>query len=142
MEYPSALRRYVATLVDAAALWLGIFLIARLQAATGSNALAYGLGGALILLYEPLLTTFASTLGQTVMRFRVRAFEGLSRISIGQAYGRFATKYVLGMISFLTMPARADRRAIHDLVAETIVVEAGANAGSAADDARIGSIGA
>jgi uncharacterized RDD family membrane protein YckC len=38
-------------------------------------------------------------------------------------------KYLLGVISFLTMPTRSDRRAIHDLAAETIVVEASAGVG-------------
>jgi uncharacterized RDD family membrane protein YckC len=33
-------------------------------------------------------------------------------------------KALLGIISFLTLPARQDRRAIHDLAARTLVVEA------------------
>jgi uncharacterized RDD family membrane protein YckC len=33
-------------------------------------------------------------------------------------------KYLLGIVSFLTVPARKDRRAIHDLSADTIVIEA------------------
>jgi len=33
-------------------------------------------------------------------------------------------KYLLGIISMLTIPARADRRAIHDFATDTIVIEA------------------
>ena len=33
---------------------------------------------------------------------------------------------IVYLISFLTMPARRDRRAIHDLAADTIAVEASA----------------
>jgi uncharacterized RDD family membrane protein YckC len=129
MQYPNALRRYLATLVDMAVMWAGIFLIARLQVATGSDALAYTLVAALLLFYEPMLTVYASTLGQVVMRFKVRTPGDLRRIRLAQAYARFVVKYLLGVISFLTMPTRSDRRAIHDLAAETIVVEASAGAG-------------
>jgi hypothetical protein len=38
--------------------------------------------------------------------------------------GRMLVKYLLGIVSFLTVPARKDRRAIHDLSADTIVIEA------------------
>ena len=126
MSYPSAFRRYLATLVDFAAVWSGIFLISRLHALTRSDGLTYMLFFALLLSYEPFLTTYAGTAGQVAMRFRVRTFEGLKRIGLPQAYGRFFIKYLLGIVSFLTMPARHDRRAIHDLVSETIVVEASA----------------
>jgi uncharacterized RDD family membrane protein YckC len=71
--------------------------------------------------YEPLLTSFFCTIGQAIMGFRVRKVAG-GRISVVQAYVRVIVKYLLGMLSFLTMPARADRRAIHDLAAGTIVV--------------------
>jgi hypothetical protein len=49
------------------------------------------------------------------MRIRVRTKEGLQRVGLDQAFGRMIVKYLLGIISFLTVPARADRRAIHDL---------------------------
>jgi uncharacterized RDD family membrane protein YckC len=82
-----------------------------------------------VIAYEPLATAFGCTLGQALMRFRVRTVEGLKRIGVTQAYGRFLVKYLLGIISFVTMPARSDRRAIHDLASETIVIEATANVG-------------
>lgn len=124
MRYPNILRRYLATVVDIGVIWFFIYLISRLPALTGSDALAYSLCGILILLYEPLLTTYASTPGQALMRFKVRTKDGLKRIGLSQAYGRFIVKYLLGVISLLTIPARKDRRAIHDLAADTIVVEA------------------
>jgi uncharacterized RDD family membrane protein YckC len=124
MGYPNALRRYVATMVDVAVVWSGIALISRLYVAMRSDVLAFSLSGLLVLSYEPLLTVYASTIGQAAMRFKVRTVDGLNRISVGQAYGRFIVKYLLGIISFMTMPARSDRRAVHDLAAETIVIEA------------------
>ena len=48
------------------------------------------------------------------MRFRVRTVEGLHRITVRQAYARFIVRYLLGALSFVTMPARIDRRAIDE----------------------------
>lgn len=62
------------------------------------------------------------------MRIRVRTPDGNNRIGIAHAFMRMVVKYLLGLISFLTVPARKDRRAIHDLAARSIVVEAGASA--------------
>ncbi len=124
MKYPNVLRRYLATLVDVFALWCIVYGFSQFSTFTEGGALAYwGLGFALIF-YEPLLTTYACTLGQALMRIRVRTTDGLRRIGLAQAFGRMIVKYLLGMISFLTVPARKDRRAIHDLSAGSIVIEA------------------
>jgi uncharacterized RDD family membrane protein YckC len=74
--------------------------------------------------YEPVLTRFLCTAGQAVMRFRVREMTSGSPPPIWRLYIRVVVKASLGLISFLTLPARADRRAIHDLAANTLVVEA------------------
>jgi uncharacterized RDD family membrane protein YckC len=129
MRYPSAFRRYVATLVDTAAVWTLFFASVRLGATSGSETAGVLVGFAAVIAYEPLATAFGCTLGQALMRFRVRTVEGLTRIGVAQAYGRFVVKYLLGIISFATIPARSDRRAMHDLASETIVVEAASNVG-------------
>jgi hypothetical protein len=49
-----------------------------------------------------------------------------ARVPIWRLHMRVVVKSVLGIISFLTLPARRDRRAIHDLAANTLVVEASA----------------
>ena len=124
MKYPNVLRRYLATLLDLFAWWCLIYAMSRVPSITEHGDLAYGLFGLSFLLYEPLLTTYACTLGQAMMRIRVRTKEGLKRVRPDQAFGRMLVKYFLGIISFLTVPARADRRAIHDLSSGTIVIEA------------------
>ena len=48
----------------------------------------------------------------------------MRHISLLQAYVRLLVKYCLGVISVLTIPARQDRRAIHDFATETVVIEA------------------
>lgn len=124
MTYPNVLRRYLATLLDLFALWCIVYAISKMPRVDEHGTLAYWMLGLSLLLYEPLLTTFACTLGQAVMGIRVRTVDGLKRIRVDQAFGRMIVKYLLGIISFLTVPARKDRRAIHDLSSGTIVVEA------------------
>jgi uncharacterized RDD family membrane protein YckC len=124
VKYPNILRRYFATVVDGIVLWCIFYAIAQTPALTQRGALAYWILGASLLLYEPLLTRYACTLGQALMSIRVRTANGLARIDLDQAFGRMIVKYFLGIISFLTVPARKDRRAIHDLSSGTIVIEA------------------
>lgn len=125
MKYPNVLRRYFATLLDVFALWCIVYAFSRFSVFTEGGALAYWLLGLLLLCYEPLLTSYACTMGQALMRIRVRTPGELKRIGVAQAFGRMVVKYLLGIISFLTVPAREDRRAIHDLASGTIVIEAG-----------------
>jgi len=124
MIYPSVFRRYLSTLLDVLVLWSWIYIVTRVPITVESNWIAAAVIAPVILTYEPMLTAFRCTVGQWVFRLRVRTFEGGERISIPQAYGRLFVKYVLGAISILTIPARPDRRAIHDFATETIVIEA------------------
>ncbi len=124
MTYPSLLRRYASSAIDFLTLIFALYLYSRTplyRPGGPEGALAFLL---VALLYEPLLTAYACTLGQAAMRIRVRNVPDLGRISVIQAYIRLFIKYLLGTVSFLTMPARADRRAIHDLAGSTIVIEA------------------
>ena len=124
MKYPNVLRRYLATLIDLFALWCVVYGFSRVPNVAASGALVYWALGLALLLYEPLLTTYACTLGQAAMRIRVRTPDGLKHIRLDQAFGRMVVKYLLGIISSLTVPARKDRRAIHDLSSGTIVIAA------------------
>lgn len=124
MIYPSVFRRYLSTLLDVLILWSWIYAVTRIPVVVESNWAAAAAIAPVVLMYEPILTAFRCTVGQWVFRLRVRTFEGKSRISVPQAYGRLIVKYVLGIVSILTIPAQKDRRAIHDLTTETIVIEA------------------
>lgn len=124
MQYPSVFRRYLSTLFDLLVIWVGVYLITRIPGLADSG-LAIAVTVALLLVaYEPVLTTYFCTAGQWLFRIRVRTFAGKKHISLGQAYGRLFVKYLLGTISILTIPARIDRRAIHDFASKTIVIEA------------------
>jgi uncharacterized RDD family membrane protein YckC len=69
------------------------------------------------------MTVFACTIGQLAMRIRVRKCEGHERIGFFRAVFRTLVKYCLGLLSFLSMPAQRERRAMHDLAAGTLVLD-------------------
>ena len=132
MDYPSIFRRYLATLLDIAVIWFCVFGLTRIPMVANSSWGMPMSAAAFIALYEPVFTSFAVTLGQALMRFRVRQYGTLKRIPIHMAYLRVIVKYFLGGISVLTIPARSDRRGVHDLTVDSIVVNARDVAGNMA----------
>lgn len=77
-------------------------------------------------IYEPLCTTLGFTLGNLVKGLRVRRHSDPSkRINILQAFVRYVLKVSLGWVSFLTIHTNPERRAIHDIVAGSVVVKKG-----------------
>jgi uncharacterized RDD family membrane protein YckC len=78
----------------------------------------------LTLFYEPVLTVYSATVGQRVMGIRVRsANDPTKRINFLQAIIRLIAKAGLGWISFVTIHSNPKSRAIHDLVAGSVMVE-------------------
>lgn len=125
-RYPILIRRYLATFVDfcfifTIAIVIGKYVIGEGVSNIGGSVLIFIIP---FLLYEPIFTSFSATLGQFIFRFRVRKLDEKSKISLFYAYCRYFVKGFLGIVSLMTIPAREDRRAIHDLAADSIVVEA------------------
>lgn len=76
------------------------------------------------IVYEPLFTTLGCTLGNYMKGIRVRKNSDTTRkINILEAIIRYAIKLVLGWISFLTIGSNAQRRAIHDLAAGSVMIK-------------------
>ena len=75
-------------------------------------------------IYEPLAMTIGCTLGNYLMKIRVkRDSDNTKRINLLQAIVRFVVKIALGWVSFLTIHSNKERRAIHDLVAGSVMIE-------------------
>jgi uncharacterized RDD family membrane protein YckC len=124
VRYPNLLRRYVASLIDGG-LVFGVFLLYMrepLRSAQSQDAIYWPL--LLLILYEPLLTRYACTLGQLAMGIRVRSEPGGQRVPVWRLFVRLFAKFLLGILSFIFMPGHAKKRAIHDIAAGTIVVDA------------------
>ena len=78
----------------------------------------------LFIAYEPLCTTFGCTLGNYMKGIRVRQNSDTSkRINFVQAIVRFSFKVFFGWISFLTIHSNPKRRAIHDMISGSVMIE-------------------
>ena len=124
LRYPSLLRRYVASLIDGAVLaFLFVLYVQHPWRSQQTGAIHYWPLLSLAL-YEPLLTRYRCTLGQLLMRIRVRTEPKIDRVPVLRTLLRLAVKYSLGIVSFLFLPAHPKKQALHDLAADTIVVNA------------------
>jgi uncharacterized RDD family membrane protein YckC len=80
----------------------------------------------ILICYEPICMTMGCTLGNFIKKIRVRKFSDSSqKITILQAIIRLPIKACLGWVSFLTIHSNPKRRAIHDLVAGTVMIKKG-----------------
>jgi uncharacterized RDD family membrane protein YckC len=123
-NYPTLTCRYIATAIDLIFILAVMILIAYLFENTGETGVKVRAGLVLFLffVYEPLCTSRFCTLGQKLMRVRVRRYPSRERLSLFMAYIRILVKALLGVLSFFTLPFSRKRRAIHDLAARSIVV--------------------
>jgi uncharacterized RDD family membrane protein YckC len=124
MQYPSLLRRYVASLIDGTTLFVVFALYMRSPLRFAQSQAPNYWPLLLLPLYEPLLTRYLCTPGQFLLGIRVRTEPEIERVPVLRTFLRLAVKYLLGIISFVFMPAHRQKRALHDLAAGTIVVDA------------------
>ncbi len=125
MPYPTVFRRYLGSLVD------GMIV---LSAMVGGGLLISNVGpqltwlrgawlGFVLFGYEPLFTSLGATVGQRVLKYRVRRHDDRARtISFPAAVLRYVIKLFLGFISFFTMSFNSEQRAIHDMAAGSVVI--------------------
>jgi uncharacterized RDD family membrane protein YckC len=79
---------------------------------------------AAILLYEPLCTAFAATIGNDKMGIRVRSNSDHSKkINFFQAIVRFTLKFLLGWLSFITVFVSGKSRTIHDYLSGSVMIK-------------------
>lgn len=72
--------------------------------------------------YEPLLVCYHRTIGQMIVRMKVTDLKNGSRPLLPASYLRFVVKSLLGSLSFILIFSDVQRRAIHDHIAGTLVV--------------------
>ena len=78
----------------------------------------------IFLLYDPLFTSlFGGTIGHMIMNIRVKRSQNEERnIIFPLAIIRFIVKVLLGSISLLTLIGYNKKKAIHDIVAGSVVI--------------------
>ena len=75
------------------------------------------------ILYEPILVTLGSTVGQYFLNIRVRKFKDPGKkVLFPLLLIRLTVKALLGWISFITVTFNINRRAIHDIASGSIVI--------------------
>lgn len=78
----------------------------------------------LILFYEPICTSMGGTLGNYLMKIRIRQYDNKNRkINLFQAIIRYIVKIMLGWLSFVTIHFNQEKRAIHDMVASSVMIQ-------------------
>jgi len=80
----------------------------------------------IFILYDPIFTsTIGATIGHLILGLRIRRSNDEDRkIIFPIAIVRFIIKVVLGWISLLTISILKKKKAIHDLVAGSVVLQA------------------
>jgi uncharacterized RDD family membrane protein YckC len=123
---PSIKKRYFSTLIDILVI-IGIsLLISFLFEKIGEvpNSVRAILFIVVFILYEPLLVTFGATIGQLILNLRVRNFKNPDqKLFVTLAIIRTLFKVILGWLSFITVTFNTNRRAIHDFVSNSIMIE-------------------
>lgn len=126
MEYPTILRRYLSTAIDSIFIILVLFLAS--YAFQQEHTLATQFRVSIILfmffVYEPFCTSMYCTLGQKITGIRIRKYDSFAdeNISLPKAYLRILSKIILGFISFFSIIFSKEKRAIHDFIAGSIVL--------------------
>ena len=125
-NYPSILRRYLSTLIDGLFV-LSVFVLVSFIFQHESDEiilLRIFISFGVFFIYEPLCTSKFCTIGQKITGIRVRVLPGKTRISLHFAYIRIFFKFLLGWISFLSIPFTKGKRGIHDFAVKSIVIYA------------------
>ncbi len=125
-EYPSLLDRVQSTMIDLLLIIILMILFTNLLDSfeNVSDWVRVLLFALIFIVYEPLSTTLGCTLGNYIKGIRVRKYaDETKRINIFQSLLRYPTKLMLGSISYFTIHTNREKRAIHDLVAGSVMIK-------------------
>ncbi|MCB0696613.1 MAG: RDD family protein [Chitinophagaceae bacterium] len=123
MEYPSLLKRVQATFVDQIIAFILIMLFFVIANNINEDSIplkivAFFLG----ISYEPIMILRSRTIGQRLTVTNVEWVTENFPFRILSSYIRLTAKILLGWISLISVSINKHKRAIHDIVAGTVVV--------------------
>lgn len=125
-EYPLLTDRIQSTFIDTILIVLLMFISGSIldKYENVPDWVRISVFAGLFTVYEPVCMTFGSTLGNYLKGIRVRKdSDSTKRINLLQAIVRYPIKFFLGWISFLTIHSNPKKRAIHDLVAGSVMIK-------------------
>ena len=127
VNFPSLLRRVQSIFIDTLLIIVAMLIIAAIlsQFQNTPDWVRMVLFISLFFAYEPVLMAFTpGTVGNRLMGIQVKQVaDETRRPTLWQAYIRFVFKFFLGWLSFVTMHFNVKRRAIHDLVGQTVMIQ-------------------
>lgn len=128
IKYGTLINRLKAILIDALVL-LGLCMIATAvfsRIGYVSDTVRMLVFIFIFLLYDPLFTSiFGATIGHLIIGLRIRRAKDITRkLIFPMALIRFIIKGTLGFISLMTISITKKSRAIHDIVAGSVVLQA------------------
>jgi uncharacterized RDD family membrane protein YckC len=128
IKYGTLINRLKAILIDALVL-LGLCMIATAvfsRIGYVSDTVRMVVFIFIFLLYDPLFTSiFGATIGHLIIGLRIRRAKDITRkLIFPMALIRFIIKGTLGFISLMTISITKKSRAIHDIVAGSVVLQA------------------
>lgn len=125
-HYPELKERLQSTFIDTVFILMLMFSTASLLDSFNDvpDWVRFVLFIGLLFAYEPICMVFGCTVGNYFKKIRVRKYADSSRkLNILQAAVRYPVKVMLGWISFVTIHSNAQRRAIHDMAAGSVMIK-------------------
>ena len=126
---PSLLLRMKSMMIDSLAIialmYLASVLLNSFEVESGKTR---GIFLGLIFLYEPILVTLGSTIGQKIMGLKVRKYSRFLKgnekrnLNIIDSLMRYSCKLLLGWVSLLTVHSDQYGQAIHDKFGDSVMV--------------------
>lgn len=124
-QYPSLLTRMQSTFIDTIFIIILMVVISPVldHITNAPDWLRVFLFVFIFLLYEPVCQVYGCTIGNYIMRIRVKKFTNMqTRINLPYALLRYVVKMCLGWISFVTIHSTPQRRALHDMAAGSVMI--------------------
>ncbi|MBL7712080.1 MAG: RDD family protein [Chitinophagaceae bacterium] len=125
-HYPELKERLQSTFIDTVFILMLMFFTASLLDSFKDvpDWVRFVLFIGLLFAYEPICMVFGCTVGNYFKKIRVRKYADSSRkLNILQAAVRYPVKVMLGWVSFVTIHSNAQRRAIHDMAAGSVMIK-------------------
>jgi uncharacterized RDD family membrane protein YckC len=125
-KYPELKERIQSSFIDGILIIIMMFVFAAIldRFENAPDWVRVVMFAGLFVIYEPVCIVFGCTLGNYLKGIRVRKnSDSTKRINIFQSLLRYPVKIFLGWVSFLTIGTNAKRRAIHDIVADTVMIK-------------------
>ncbi|PQJ10709.1 hypothetical protein CJD36_012105 [Flavipsychrobacter stenotrophus] len=123
-NFPSLLRRCQANFIDRIITYAIMAVLLYLASEVDNDNWPLKISAILMALsYEPLMVSFlCRTIGQRITGITVVSLTVDQKISLLNSFTRFGLGMILGWISFLAIHSNNERRALNDLVTDTVLV--------------------